>query len=211
MKNNIGGNIKKLRQENNLTQEVLADRLGVSVSVIKKWESNRGIPKLTSQEMICDYFNVDMNYLLGLTPIKVALSEDNIIQVPLYDCSRLDDRFKSDCILNTLVIPKYMLKDGADYFAICIRDYSVMDCDLKKGDIAVFEKSRHISPFQVGLFLIDDVVYCRHYVMDKKTTNLRSYNADYVSFNNISSFIVLGKLALTISNTQLDFTPEPDF
>lgn len=210
MKNNVGSIIKKLRQEKNLTQDAMAKELGVSTSVVKKWESNERLPRFTKQEEICDLFNVDMNYLLGLTPIKVSLSEDNIIEIPLYDCSRLDQNFNIDCMMNTIVLPKFMLRQGTDYFAVCIRDNSIMDCNLKKGDIAVFEKTRYISPYQIGLFIVNNEVYCRHYIVDKKIVNLWSYNSEYPSFNNAQNYIVLGKLALKISNEQYGFLPETD-
>lgn len=37
---NIGYKIKELRQKNNLTQEQLAEHLGVSFQAISRWENN---------------------------------------------------------------------------------------------------------------------------------------------------------------------------
>lgn len=36
---NIGNNIKQLRQKNNLTQEQVAGKLGVSYRAVSKWEN----------------------------------------------------------------------------------------------------------------------------------------------------------------------------
>ena len=37
---NLGDNLKKIRKENNLSQEQLAEKLGVSRQSVSKWESN---------------------------------------------------------------------------------------------------------------------------------------------------------------------------
>ncbi|MBE6664668.1 MAG: helix-turn-helix transcriptional regulator [Ruminococcaceae bacterium] len=36
---NIGNNIKQLRQQKNLTQEQLAEKLGISYQAVSKWET----------------------------------------------------------------------------------------------------------------------------------------------------------------------------
>ena len=43
---NVGEKIKALRQQNGLSQEGLANKLGVSRQAITKWETNRGVPDI---------------------------------------------------------------------------------------------------------------------------------------------------------------------
>lgn len=61
---NLSGKIKKLRGENNLTQELLAEKLRVSRSTISSWETGRSYPDLEMVIEICDYFNVTLDFLL---------------------------------------------------------------------------------------------------------------------------------------------------
>ena len=42
--NNIGQKIKELRKKNDLTQEKLADYLGVSYQAVSKWETGVNTP-----------------------------------------------------------------------------------------------------------------------------------------------------------------------
>lgn len=56
---------KSLRIRENLTQEELADKLGVSRSTIGMYEAGRREPSFEDSETIADFFNVDMNYLTG--------------------------------------------------------------------------------------------------------------------------------------------------
>lgn len=61
---NLCGKIKKLRAENNLTQEQLAEKLQVSRSTISSWETGRSYPDLEMVIEICDCFNVSLDFLL---------------------------------------------------------------------------------------------------------------------------------------------------
>ncbi len=61
---NLSGKIKKLRAENYLTQEQLAEKLQVSRSTISSWETGRSYPDLEMVIEICDCFNVSLDFLL---------------------------------------------------------------------------------------------------------------------------------------------------
>ncbi|MBO5969523.1 MAG: helix-turn-helix transcriptional regulator [Clostridia bacterium] len=57
--------LKTLRQSMNLTQPQLAERIGVSRSAISMYELGSREPDFETLEAIADFFNVDMNYLVG--------------------------------------------------------------------------------------------------------------------------------------------------
>jgi transcriptional regulator with XRE-family HTH domain len=61
---NLYEKIKKLRAENNLTQDQLAKKLQVSRSTISSWETGRSYPDLEMVIEICDCFNVSLDFLL---------------------------------------------------------------------------------------------------------------------------------------------------
>ncbi|MFZ0446508.1 MAG: helix-turn-helix transcriptional regulator [Bacillus sp. (in: firmicutes)] len=56
--------MKRLRAENNLTQEQLAEKLQVSRSTISSWETGRSYPDLEMVIELCDCFNVSLDFLL---------------------------------------------------------------------------------------------------------------------------------------------------
>jgi len=64
--------IKKLRSERNLTQEQLADEIGVAKSTVAMWEIDKREPGKELYEQLADYFNVDIDYLYGRTNIRKA-------------------------------------------------------------------------------------------------------------------------------------------
>ena len=61
----IGAIIKELRKRDNITQERLAESIGVTSQAISKWESENGYPDIELIVPIADFFNVSTDYLFG--------------------------------------------------------------------------------------------------------------------------------------------------
>ena len=61
----IGENIKRLRRERELTQETLADFLGVTFQSVSKWERGESYPDITLLPAIASFFDVSYDELLG--------------------------------------------------------------------------------------------------------------------------------------------------
>lgn len=60
----FGNIIKKLRLENNLTQEQLAEVFSVSPQAVSRWETNAALPDISLLPAIANYFDVTTDYLL---------------------------------------------------------------------------------------------------------------------------------------------------
>lgn len=60
----------ELRKSRGLTQEQLADELGLTSSAISSYERGIREPSLKTINDIADFFNVDKGYLLGDSPIR---------------------------------------------------------------------------------------------------------------------------------------------
>ncbi len=67
---NFGKRIKQLRTEKGLTQEKLADVLGVAFQTISKWEREETYPDITILPAIAAFFNVTTDDLLGIDTLK---------------------------------------------------------------------------------------------------------------------------------------------
>lgn len=65
MELNFGENIRRLRRSRDLTQEALADALGVSAQSVSKWECAYGYPDITQLPAIANYFGVTIDKLLS--------------------------------------------------------------------------------------------------------------------------------------------------
>ena len=58
-------NIRAARRERKLTQEQLAEAMGVTVGAVSKWESGASVPELTMLAGLADYFGCSVDALLG--------------------------------------------------------------------------------------------------------------------------------------------------
>ena len=68
-----------LRNEKNMSQQELADALGISKSSINMYERGERQPNFEVLETIADFFNVDIDYLLGRTNKTTKIINPNTI------------------------------------------------------------------------------------------------------------------------------------
>ena len=63
----IGERIKDIRDEKNITQEELANILGVTRAHCSHWENETKLMPLKKMNYLCNYFNINLDYLIGKT------------------------------------------------------------------------------------------------------------------------------------------------
>ena len=68
MKHSIGTNIQQLRRARGLTQEQLADAVGVSAAAVSKWETGAACPDLLLMAPLARLLGTDLNHLTDFQP-----------------------------------------------------------------------------------------------------------------------------------------------
>ncbi len=61
----FGENLQKLRKEKGISQEQLAEQLGVTRQSVSKWESGNSYPEMDKIVAICNLFHCDMDILIN--------------------------------------------------------------------------------------------------------------------------------------------------
>ena len=61
----VGQLIKKLRQDNKLTQAELAEKLGVTYQAVSKWENGKNVPDIATLKEISKLFNIDIDDIIN--------------------------------------------------------------------------------------------------------------------------------------------------
>ena len=74
----IGKHIAELRKQKGITQETLAEVVGVSGQAVSKWESG-GSPDIELLQPIADYFGVSIDRLFGRTAYDFANVEASVV------------------------------------------------------------------------------------------------------------------------------------
>ena len=117
MNNKFSENLKKIRKEHNLSQEQLADELGVSRQAISKWESSQAYPEMDKIIALCDKFNLNIDDLLhrDIKEVKSEEESKNKINKGIDDClnfitntvnmfSNMTFKQKIKCLIEQLII-----------------------------------------------------------------------------------------------------------
>ncbi len=60
---NIGNKIKELRKQRGITQEQLANSIGISFQAVSKWENNIALPDVANLPVLASYFGVSLDCL----------------------------------------------------------------------------------------------------------------------------------------------------
>lgn len=82
-------NLKSIRKRNNLSQELLAEKLGVSRQAVSKWESGQSYPEMDKVLLICKLFNYNLDELMNENVKEVEESKQSKININKY----IDDFF----------------------------------------------------------------------------------------------------------------------
>ena len=77
MKTQIGQNIRSLRCKRQVSQEDLAETIGVTVQAISKWETGKANPDLLLLPKLAEYFGVTIDYLFFVDEAENMLSENS--------------------------------------------------------------------------------------------------------------------------------------
>lgn len=118
---NIRNNIQRLRRERNITQEVLAAAMEVSVQAISKWETGASLPDIMQLPRIAKFFGVTIDYLFyndgaeEKLMISGELPGDDIFRVIQFRGNQMlgIDRWERDKVIN-LKIPNALSDQTID-------------------------------------------------------------------------------------------------
>ena len=70
---NIADRIQYLRKSKGLSQEELAEKVGVSRQAVSKWESEQSTPDIEKIIVMSEFFEVTTDYILkGIEPVNMS-------------------------------------------------------------------------------------------------------------------------------------------
>ena len=81
-----GTTIKNLREERNLTQAELAEKIGVSSKTISKWETARGLPDITLLQPLAQALGISVIELMNGEQITNRNVSANLMRSKFYVC-----------------------------------------------------------------------------------------------------------------------------
>lgn len=82
---NFSEKLKEIRKNEGLSQEQLAEKIGVSRQAITKWETGKGLPDVENMIIIAEIFKTTLDELLRDSAIKQESKKPVFISETIYD------------------------------------------------------------------------------------------------------------------------------
>ncbi|MDD6273022.1 MAG: helix-turn-helix domain-containing protein [bacterium] len=95
----IGKFIAKSRKESNLTQQELADRLGVTDRAVSHWENGRSLPDVSLFKKLCEILNISINELINGEKIAEEKEKRNYENISTPNNIKKDKKYSKYIII----------------------------------------------------------------------------------------------------------------
>ena len=159
----IGEKIRLLRKKNDVTQDKLADYLGVTPQAVSRWESGVCYPDMNALPSIADYFSVSMDELLCYTGVQKATK----VKEYLAEVEHLLDR---DKITETLELLRRAMAEIPSDHSLQLEAAGVLSM---YADMLEENGSGERVEAAVTAVLSEAVSLCRHILEDCTDDGLR--------------------------------------
>ncbi len=100
----IGKFIAKNRKDKGLTQEALAEKLGISTNAVSKWERGLSFPDVSLFKKLCSELDISIEELINGEKSKSTESKDKAIIASLEEKTKIEKKSKKKIILLSIFI-----------------------------------------------------------------------------------------------------------
>lgn len=123
--------IKELIEENQINQKELADRIGMSEVTISRYMTGERKPSLDAIILIANYFDVSLDYLVGVSNVKKSCVSDDCLEFNKNTSSFLSDKTDiknlGKIIQEKRIQMKLSLREAADGIGISHNYLSIIE------------------------------------------------------------------------------------
>lgn len=143
----FGEKLKELRKKNKISQQKLADLLGLGQSTVAMWEKGKNKPEHESLINISKIFNVSIDYLTG------QIAHKSSCQIPVLGYVRAG--MPTEAVEEVLDYVDVTLpeSDSCNYFALIIKGDS-MAPRMMEGDTVIVKKQSDCSSGDICVALV---------------------------------------------------------
>lgn len=170
----LSGKIKKIRNDNKLTQEQFAEKMLVSRTAVSKWENGTCYPSIDSLKYMSEVFNISLDELMSNEEMLDIVKTEKYSNASKYNGLLF-------CILDMIRIifvflPLYSFKTNNFIYSVSL---------FKSNDLGVFLKFILMNMF-IMFFILGIIELCLN---RRKCNNV--LNKISLLFDIVSIFIIL--------------------
>lgn len=186
--------LRELRNYAKLTQQELSEKIGMSKSSVNMYERGEREPGLETLELIADFFNVDLDYLMGKTNIKKRndfknsdnitgisiMNSDKIRMIPLFNSvSAGFGAYPDECVVEYMPVYIEHDYDAENMLAVTVEGDSMYP-KIEDGDVVVVRKQSDYENGDIVVAIIDkNEAFVKKIYDDGEEITLVSINPEY--------------------------------
>lgn len=180
--------VKELRLAKSLSQEQLAEKIGLTKQAISQYERGERSPSMEVLEALCDFFNVSSDFLLGFDSVTLRfvgkneidkLESKSSVRIPVL--GRVAAGVPIDAIEDVLdweEIPEAMAATG-EFFGLKIKGDS-MQPRIAEGDVVIVRSQPDAESGDVVIVQVNgDHATCKRIIKHNTGISLVSFNPVY--------------------------------
>lgn len=145
----LNSNVKHLRNEKKISQQSLADKIGVDRSTVSRIENGEIETTIDNAMKIADVLDISLNDLVSkdlrfdnAEPVDIL---DNIVKIPIYGTIKAGTPIEAQQdILEYVDIPKEWTKGGKQFYGLKISGDSMYP-KYQTDDIVIFEQTDDLT------------------------------------------------------------------
>ncbi len=152
----LGENLKKFRLKRELTQEQLADILGVSAQAVSRWENQTTYPDITLLPAIASYFEITLDELMSMDDFR---SEKQLEELS----EKLDENGNKGLIYENIQLLRDTLKIHPANYNLQLKLMNQLSFCQRKNGQALSEKeldSHYLEAVEIGNRILSRCTDC---------------------------------------------------
>ncbi len=158
----FGNNLKKIRQEHEMTQEELAKKINTSRSNIANYENDKNMPSIETLNNLSEVLNCSTDYLLGKSDTRnntsnIDESDKKFYMCPVYgQISAGQPNWAEECIEGRLPLdPNLMgIVNPEEHFFLRVNGES-MNKIIRNGAFALIHKQDMVEDGEIAVVLVN--------------------------------------------------------
>ena len=173
----MANNIKKLREQHNISQAELAQIAGVSNKAVSTWETGRNEPRMGALQKIADYFDIRKSDIIESEPLPSNLHRVKPIRkVPIVGRIACGLPILAEENINGYT---YLPEGISADFALECQGDSMIDANIFDGDLVYIRLQPEVENGEIAAVRIGEEATLKKVYYQKGSVMLMAANSEY--------------------------------
>lgn len=192
----FGENLKKLRKSKKMSQETLAEKIGVSRQSVSKWETGEAYPEMNNILYLCDIFRCHINDLVHEDFVDINSLDEEIKMNVIKFKNEQQRKMKGISYIIYIIskIGQWFALLGIAILVLCFIAIPIVgsNIEIKDSEIEVYGNTYKYTINDNDIILMNDDNSKLLNIQTKTTTDLNSY----ISGHSATYFVICTEIII---------------